>query len=96
MSHDLAMSMIALSSLKNSLYLCHVWDYFLKLKRQIELEASYDTVRPSYMVLKGTYGEKIHKIFRMSRQGVRWRFQRLFVTGKSNWEIIFRKPQERR
>ena len=34
--------------------------------------------RPSYMVLKGTYGEKIHKTFRMSRQGVRWRFFRLF------------------
>ena len=34
--------------------------------------------RPSYMVLKGTYGEKIHKAFRMTRQGVRWRFQRLF------------------
>ncbi len=34
--------------------------------------------RPSYMVLKGTYGEKIHKTFRMTRQGVRWRFQRLF------------------
>ena len=33
---------------------------------------------PSYMVLKGTYGEKVHKTFRMSRQGVRWRFQRLF------------------
>jgi hypothetical protein len=33
---------------------------------------------PSYMVLKGTYGEKIHKAFRMTRQGVRWRFQRLF------------------
>ena len=33
---------------------------------------------PSHMVLKGTYGEKIHKTFRMSRQGVRWRFQRLF------------------
>ena len=30
------------------------------------------------MVLKGTYGEKIHKTFRMSRQGVRWRFKRLF------------------
>jgi hypothetical protein len=30
------------------------------------------------MVLKGTYGEKIHKAFRMTRQGVRWRFQRLF------------------
>ena len=34
--------------------------------------------RPSYMVLRGTYGDKIHKTFRMSRQGVRWRFQRLF------------------
>ena len=34
--------------------------------------------RPSYMVLKGTYGEKIHKTFRITRQGVRWRFQRLF------------------
>jgi len=34
--------------------------------------------RPTYMVLKGTYGEKIHKTFRMTRQGVRWRFQRLF------------------
>jgi len=34
--------------------------------------------RPSHMVLKGTYGEKIHQTFRMTRQGVRWRFQRLF------------------
>ena len=33
---------------------------------------------PSYMVLKGTYGEKIHKTFKVTRQGVRWRFQRLF------------------
>lgn len=34
--------------------------------------------RPSYMVLKGTYGEKMHKTFRMTRQAVRWRFHRLF------------------
>jgi len=34
--------------------------------------------RPSYMVLKGTYGEKIHQTFRMTRQGERWRFYRLF------------------
>ncbi|MHC4259240.1 MAG: hypothetical protein ACYSTF_02330 [Planctomycetota bacterium] len=34
--------------------------------------------KPGYMVLKGTYGEKIHKTFRMTRQGVRWRFYRLF------------------
>ena len=33
--------------------------------------------QPSYMVLRGTYGEKIHRAFRMTRQGVRWRFQRL-------------------
>jgi len=29
------------------------------------------------MVLRGTYGEKIHRAFRMSRQGVRWRFWRV-------------------
>ena len=33
---------------------------------------------PSRMVLKGTYGEKVHKTFGVTRQGVRWRFQRLF------------------
>ena len=42
-------------------------DLRVKLKR--------DT--PSYMVLKGTYGEKIHRTFGMTRQGVRWRFQRV-------------------
>jgi len=30
------------------------------------------------MVLRGTYGEKVHKAFRMTRQGVRWRLWRLF------------------
>jgi hypothetical protein len=34
--------------------------------------------RPSYLVLKANYGEKIHKAFHMSRQGVRWRFDRIF------------------
>ena len=33
--------------------------------------------QPSYMVLRGTYGDKIYKAFRMTRQGVRWRFQRV-------------------
>ena len=33
---------------------------------------------PSDMVLRGTYGQKIHKVFRMTRQGVRWRFWRIF------------------
>lgn len=33
--------------------------------------------RPSYIVLKGTYGQKVHDTFRMTRQGVRWRFWRV-------------------
>ena len=32
---------------------------------------------PPYLVLRGTYGERIHQAFHMSRQGVRWRFHRL-------------------
>ena len=34
--------------------------------------------RLSHMVLKGTYGEKIHDMFGVTRQGVRWRFQHIF------------------
>jgi len=34
--------------------------------------------KPSYMVLRGNYGEKVYEAFGMSRQGVRWRFWRLF------------------
>lgn len=51
------------------------------LKRFIEskdLRVELAPGDPSYMVLRGTYGEKVHDAFRMSRQGVRWRFQRLF------------------
>lgn len=33
---------------------------------------------PSTMVLKGTYGQKVHKTFGVTRQGIRWRFQHLF------------------
>jgi hypothetical protein len=40
----------------------------------VELRAD----RPSYLVLRGTYGQKINQAFRLSRQGVRWRFWRLF------------------
>lgn len=34
--------------------------------------------QPGHMVLRGTYGQKVHETFRMTRQGVRWRFGRLF------------------
>jgi hypothetical protein len=44
--------------------------------------------RPSYVVLRGTYGDKIYQAFRMSRQGVRWRFQRMFDAYVSSFESI--------
>ena len=56
-------------------------EFLVRLKelidsRDLSVEIKID--KPSYMILRGTYGEKIHKTFRMTRQGVRWRFQRLF------------------
>ena len=51
------------------------------LKKLMESKDLWVDLRPgdpSSMVLKGTYGEKIHKTFKVTRQGVRWRFQRLF------------------
>jgi hypothetical protein len=50
------------------------------LKRLMEahdLSVELRAGQPSYLVLRGTYGDKIHEAFGMSRQGVRWRFQRL-------------------
>ena len=49
-----------------------------KLTESKDLWVELKPNQPSYMVLKGTYGKKIHKTFRVTRQGVRWRFQRLF------------------
>ena len=55
---------------------------FLELLRELmrtrDLSVDLRIDRPSYMVLRGTYGDKIHRAFRMTRQGVRWRFQRVF------------------
>ena len=52
-----------------------------KLKRLMDaknLRVELKPGKPSWMVLKGTYGEKIHKTFGVTRQGVRWRFHHLF------------------
>ena len=43
-------------------------DLWVELKRE----------QPAYLVLRGTYGDAVHRAFRMSRQGVRWRFWRVF------------------
>jgi hypothetical protein len=49
-----------------------------KLMESDDLQVALKPDRPSRMVLTGTYGERIHRAFRMTRQGVRWRFWRLF------------------
>ena len=43
--------------------------------KDLWVELKPDT--PSRMILRGTYGQKVHKTFRMTSQGVRWRFWRL-------------------
>lgn len=57
-------------------------EFLGKLKKLIDskdLRVELRPGEPSYMVLKGTYGEEIHKTFGVTRQGVRWRFQHLFA-----------------
>ena len=49
-----------------------------KLMDSKDLKVQLAPGEPSRMVLKGTYGENIHKTFGVTRQGVRWRFQHLF------------------
>jgi hypothetical protein len=49
-----------------------------KLMDSKDLNVQLAPGEPSHMVLKGTYGQKIHKAFGVTRQGVRWRFQHLF------------------
>lgn len=45
-------------------------------ERQLRIELKDDGVKR--LVLRQNYGDKIEGAFSMSRQGVRWRFQRLF------------------
>ena len=66
-------------------------EFLETLRRLVEskdLQVELRPGRPSYMVLKGTYGDKVHQAFRMSRQGVRWRFQRLADVYISSFETI--------
>ena len=49
-----------------------------KLMDSKDLKVVLKPSEPSCMILKGTYGENIHKTFGLTRQGVRWRFQHLF------------------
>ena len=49
-----------------------------KLMESKDLWVELQPGKPSYMVLRGTYGQKVNQTFRMSRQGVRWRFWHIF------------------
>ena len=49
-----------------------------ELMQSHDLSVELKGDRPSYMVLRGTYGDKVNRAFRLTRQGVRWRFQRIF------------------
>ena len=53
-------------------------DNLRRLMDSKDLWVDLQAGNPSYMVLRGTYGQAVQKTFRMTRQGVRWRFQRLF------------------
>lgn len=44
--------------------------------RDLDIELKSDGVKR--LVLRKNYGDKIEKVFKMTRQGVRWRFNRLF------------------
>jgi hypothetical protein len=56
-------------------------DFLERLKALLgEKELSIDLKEDGYkrLILRQNYGEKVEKTFNMSRQGVRWRFYRLF------------------
>ncbi len=55
--------------------------FLVKLKQLVEekelrIELKVDGIK--YLVLRQNYGDKVESVFGLSRQGVRWRFQRLF------------------
>jgi hypothetical protein len=60
---------------------CKDKDFLERLKGLLEAkELSIELKNDGYkrLVLRQNYGDKVEKEFRMSRQGVRWRFWRLF------------------
>ena len=57
-------------------------------ERDLKIELKEDGVKR--FVLRKNYGDKIERIFGLSRQGIRWRFQRLFgEIYPSTYETIY-------
>ena len=63
---------------------CKDKDFLERLKKlldekELAIELKEDGIKR--LVLRQNYGDKVEKTFNMSRQGVRWRFYRLFNEG---------------
>lgn len=59
-----------------------------RLTHNHDLDVSLKPGRPAYLVLRRNYGDKIEQNFHMTRQGVRWRFQRIMDMYISAFETI--------
>jgi len=68
-------------------------DFLERLKRLLEDEELKICLKEDGLkrfVLRQNYGDKVEKCFHMTRQGVRWRFQRLFNEIYTNaYETVF-------
>ena len=56
-------------------------EFLAKLKQLMEdkdLRTELKNAGFKYFVLRRNYGDRVESVFGMTRQGVRWRFQRLF------------------
>lgn len=56
-------------------------EFLERLKQLIDqdtvwIERTFES--PLYFVLRGNYGERVEHLFKLTRQGVRWRFWRMF------------------
>lgn len=59
---------------KDAAFLAKLRELVEEKELRIELkDAGY-----KYLVLRQNYGDRVESVFGLSRQGVRWRFQRLF------------------
>jgi hypothetical protein len=59
---------------KDKTFLCNLRG--LLEEKQLRIELKDDGLK--HLVLRQNYGDRIERVFGMTRQGVRWRFQRLF------------------
>jgi len=65
-------------------------EHLKKLCDEKQLEIELKDVGAKYIVLRQNYGDKVESSFGMTRQGVRWRFHRLFnEIYVSSYETIY-------